>query len=90
MITYGKRISYHREDKLLISHRIYSDGMKMVRVVINTEDMSFKFIDPATGVVHKVFSRDWSNLEVVQRNVKRQLKKYLGIQFEKEARKDEE
>lgn len=88
MADYGKRISYSKEANLMISNRIFTDGMKMVRVVIDVDDMSFKFIDPATGVLHKFYKGNWTNMEVLQRNVKRRLVEYLKIKFGKEVRKD--
>ncbi len=86
-ITYGARIKYDISGKLLISKKIYSNGHKMVRVIIDTEELAFKFIDPVTGVSHFESNKKWSNLEVLQRHVKIELKSKLGIRFDKEKRK---
>lgn len=83
-VTYGYRIKYIKHENQLISHRIYTDGMKMVRIIIDIDDMSFKFVDPVTGMIHSAYKKKWTNLEVLQRNVKKELTKYLGIKFDKE------
>lgn len=86
-ITYGSRIKYDVSGKLMISKKIYSNGTKMIRVIIDTESLLFKFIDPVTGVCHFESNKKWSNLEVLQRHVKIELKDKLGIRFDKEIRK---
>lgn len=85
-ITYGKRIAYQKKDNLLISHKIFTDGTKMVRVIIDTELMVYKFVDPVTGVCVKVSDKKITNLEVLQRHVKRDLQKVLGCRFDQERR----
>lgn len=86
-VTYGARIKYDTNGKLMISKKIYSNGHKMARVIIDTEELVFKLIDPVTGVAHYESSKKWSNLEVLQRHVKMELKDKLGIRFDKEKRK---
>lgn len=85
-ITYGSRIKYAKEGNLLVSIKIYDNGMQMVRVVIDTETVTFKFVDPATGVTFKEGPKGINNLEVLQRHVKKELMSYLGIRFDKEVR----
>lgn len=85
-ITYGMRIKYIKDGHLLVSTKIYSNGHQMVRVVIDTEQMIYKLIDPVTGTVYKQSDKKISNLEVLQRHVKKGLTSYLKISFEKEVR----
>lgn len=85
-ITYGSRIKYAKEGNLLVSIKIYDNGVQMVRVVINTDTCTFKFVDPATGVTFKEGPTGINNLEVLQRHVKKDLISYLGIRFAKEVR----
>lgn len=87
-ITYGSRIKYDINGKLMISKKIYSNGHKMIRIIIDTEELNFKFIDPVTGVSHFESNKKWTNLEVLQRHVKIELKTKLGIRFDKEKRKN--
>lgn len=85
-ITYGSRIKYDVDGKLMVSKKIYSNGHKMVRVIIDTELLNFSLIDPVTGVAYFRSEKKWSNLEVLQRHVKTELKSVLGIKFTKEKR----
>lgn len=85
-VTYGSRIKFNKEGKLLVSQKIYSNGHKMVRVVIDTEEMIFKFVDPASGISVFQSEKGLTNLEVLQRHVKKSLKSQLGIKFDKEKR----
>lgn len=86
-VTYGVRIKYDTNEKLMISKKIFSNGNKVARVIIDTESLTFKFIDPITGLSHFESSKKWTNLEVLQRHVKIELKNKLGIRFSKEKRK---
>jgi hypothetical protein len=83
----GKRIKFIRDGKNLFSHKIFTDGDKIVRVVINTEEVTFKLIDPVMGYTHVSGGEGITNLEVLQRHVKKALKDLLGVKFEKEKRK---
>ena len=83
----GKRIKFMRQEpNLLISHKIYSNGHKMARIIIDTEKMIYKLVDPVTGFVFKSGGEGLTNLEVVQRHCKKALKDFLGVSFEKEKR----
>lgn len=82
-----KRIKFMRQDpNLLVSHKIYSNGHKMVRIIIDTEQMIYKLVDPVTGFVFVSGGEHINNLEVLQRHCKRALKDFLGVSFEKEKR----
>lgn len=85
-VTHGMRIKFIKEGNLMVSQKIYSNGIQQVRVIINIETMSFKFIEPHSGVTLKESSCKVTNLEVLQRHVKKDLKSYLGIKFTKEKR----
>lgn len=86
VVTYGSRIKFAKDGNLMISVKIYSNGHQMVRVVIDTSTVTFKFIDPVTGIALKHGPTGITNLEVLQRHVKKELKSYLGISFDKETR----
>ena len=86
-ISYGSRIKYDQDGKIMTSKKIYSNGHKMVRIIIDLEVLSFRFVDPVTGMVLFQSETKWTNLEVLQRNVKKELKSKLGIRFDKELRK---
>lgn len=83
---YGKRITFSKQGHLLVSHKLYSDGKKLVRLVIDTEQMVYKLIDPVTNHVLSTGGEGLTNLEVLQRHAKRGLKDYLNIKFDKETR----
>ena len=71
----------------MVSHKIYSDGAhKLVRLIIDTEQMVYKLVDPVTGYTLEMGGEGLTNLEVLQRHAKRALKNYLGIKFDKESR----
>ena len=84
-VSAGKRIKFIKHENLLMSHKVYSDGDKVIRLIINTESMEFFLTDPVTGYVHRK-GGNVTNLEVLQRKAKRELKKFLGLYFEKEVR----
>ncbi len=91
MITYGKRIKYERvmsepDKELYQSRTIFTDGEKAIRVVVDKDRLQFKFVDPATGHLHFQSALNVTNYEVLQRHVKRQLIRILGIKFSKETR----
>lgn len=82
-----KRIKFMRQEpNLMVSHKIYSNGHKMVRIIIDTEKMTFQLVDPVTGFAFVSGGDGINNLEVLQRHCKRALKEFLGISFEKEKR----
>lgn len=85
-VSYGNRIKYIIDGDIYTSHKIYSNGFKAVRVIVNKAEMSFKFIDPSSGETVYQFSKKVNNFEVLQRHVKRDLVKLLGISFSKETR----
>lgn len=83
--SYGSRIKFDKDGQYLISKKIFANGLKMVRIIIDTEKFSYKLVDPVTNETFKEES-GWSNLEVVQRNAKAALKEFLKIEFDKESR----
>lgn len=85
-ITYGYRIKFDKQENLMISQKIFDVGHKKCRVIIDTTAMTFKLVDPVTGLVHKEIKKDIKNLEVLQRHVKKELKDF-GVKFTKETRK---
>lgn len=85
-VSNGMRIKFHKKDNFLISVKVYSNGTKLVRLLIDKDAMQYKLIDPVTGYVHESGGEGISNLEVLQRKAKRALKDCLGIYFEKEIR----
>lgn len=84
---YGARIKFVKNEKLLVSHKIFSNGEQMLRLVIDTENMIYKLVEPATGAVLASGGQGLTNLEVLQRKAKKALKEYLGIRFYKEVKK---
>lgn len=75
----------HGEDKLVSLH-IYSDGKKMVRLMLNPIVPKWSIIDAATGHVYESGGEHITNYEVLQRNAKKALAKFIGITFEREQR----
>lgn len=88
-VSNGMRIKFNRNENIMESQKIYSNGSKQIRVQIDTNTMEFKFIDAVTGFVHFKGGEGINNLEVLQRHVKKELKKMLNIHFEKEIRNTE-
>lgn len=88
MITYGKRIKYElvSDDGIYQSRTIFTDGERVVRVVVDKPNLQFKFVDPATGKVYFESNLKLTNYEVLQRHIKKELVKLLGIKFTKEER----
>lgn len=84
---YGSRIKFTKQGNLLVSYKIYSNGDQMVRLVIDKEKMIYKLIDPGTGEAALVGGEGTTNFEVLQRNAKKALKKFLGIRFCVEVKK---
>jgi hypothetical protein len=79
------RIKFYKQENKLTSVKIFSNGTKMVRLVIDTEAMMYQLVDPASGYIHDS-GGNVTNLEVLQRKAKRAIKKLLNIEFEKEVR----
>ena len=69
----------------MFSVKIYSNGDKMVRLIIDTDKMEYQLVDPVTGYIHES-GGNVTNLEVLQRKAKRAIKKFLGVEFQKEVR----
>lgn len=84
--NYGSRIKYQAQDKLLVSHKIFANGNRTCRIIIDTEALTYKLVDPITGFIQVSGGEGINNLEVVQRHAKKALKEYLGVKFEKEKR----
>lgn len=81
----GMRIKFFKQDTLMVSTKIYSDGARQVRVYVDPVKMEYRFVDPITGFVYET-GGNVNNYEVLLRKTKRQLKKFLKIHFEKETR----
>lgn len=64
---------------------MFSNGTKMVRLIIDTDKMEYQLVDPVTGYIHET-GGGVTNLEVLQRKAKKAIKKFLNIEFEKEVR----
>lgn len=79
------RIKFHTQDNKMFSVKIFSNGTKMVRLIIDTEKMEYQLVDPVTGLIHET-GGNVTNLEVLQRKAKKAIKKFLNIEFVKEVR----
>jgi len=85
MQSFGSRIKFNIEGDIYTSHKIYSNGYKSIRIVINKSTMKFFFVEPITNTpIYE--SKVFNNFEVLQRHVKKQVVKMLGIPFTKEKR----
>jgi hypothetical protein len=84
-VSSGKRLRYEKQGNLKVSAKIFSNGRKMVRIVIDPDNMTFKLVDVVTGHVYDE-GGNVTNEEVLLRKAKRHLKKLLDIYFEKEER----
>lgn len=80
------RLKYDKHGHLLISQKVFSDGNKFIKAVINTETIEFQLVDAVTNHVYETGGQNINNIEVLQRAVKRSIQRLLGIKFEKEAR----
>lgn len=83
--SYGSRIKFQKRDNLLVSHKIFSNGVIMCRLIIDTVTLNFNLVDPVTNEILFANTKKYTNLEVTQRNAKKALKSFLGIQFAKET-----
>ncbi len=79
------RIKFHTVENKMCSVKIFSNGTKMVRLILDTDKMEYQLVDPVTGYVHDS-GGNVTNLEVLQRKAKKAIKKFLNIEFEKEVR----
>lgn len=88
----GKRLSYEvhptENGDIFVSRKIFTnaDSTKMCRIHISTEPMWFKIVDAVTGAAYVHGGEHITNEEVIFRAAKRELKKLLDVQFEKEVR----
>lgn len=69
-----------------MSIKIYSNGDKMVRLVIDSHKMIFQLVDPVTGYIHTSGGEGITNIEVLQRKGKEAIMSFLNIKFNKEVR----
>lgn len=81
----GMRIRFEKQEHLLVSVKLFSNGEKIVRLILDTDSMEYRIVDAITGFVYEA-GGNVTNMEVLQRKGKRHLKKFLGIHFEKEVR----
>jgi hypothetical protein len=85
-LAYGSRIKFMKQGNLLVSHKIFSNGLQMCRLIIDTTTLVYNIIDPVTGSVLVASTKKYTNFEVCQRNAKKALKDFLGILFVKEVK----
>jgi hypothetical protein len=81
----GYRIRFEKQDKLLVSVRIFSDGKRFIRIIVDPEKMEYRLVDPVTGFIVDS-GGNVTNLEVLHRKAKKALKKLLGLSMPKEKR----
>ena len=85
--VYGMRLRFDmREDGVGISTKMFSDGKKLVRAVVDKNNMTWAIVDAATGTVYASGGEGINNYEVLLRHLKKNLIKMLNIPFEKESR----
>lgn len=88
----GKRLSYevHPTDNgdIYVSRKIFTNpaGNKMVRIHVSKDPFWFKIVDAVTGAAYVHGGEHITNDEVIFRAAKRELKKLLGVEFEREVR----
>ncbi len=85
-ISSGMRIKFNRNGNIMESQKIYSNGNKQIKVQIDTSKMEFYFVDAVNGYIHLTGGQGINNLEVLQRHVKKELRRMLNVHFEKEVR----
>ena len=84
----GFRIRYETHDNgEMVSVKFFSDGKKLVRLVINPDSMIWQIRDAVTGNVYNSGGEGITNLEVLLRKAKKALQDFLKLQFVKEYRK---
>lgn len=88
----GKRLSYEihetEQGQVFVSRKIFTNpaSNKMVRIHISKDPFWFKIVDAVTGAAYIHGGEHITNEEVLQRAAKRELKKLLGVEFEREVR----
>ncbi len=82
----SKRIRFEKQGALRVSQQMFSNGEKIVRLVLNPEEMFYQIIDAASGHVYVSGGDNISNYEVLQRNGKKALAEFLDIEFIKERK----
>ena len=81
------RIRYDRQGDSLVSKQLFSDGLtKMVRIILYPKAMTWFIVDAVTGHEYLCGGDNINNFEVLQRNAKKALNKFLKLNFEKEKR----
>jgi hypothetical protein len=87
-VAHGIRLRFEKqEEDLFVSTKMYSDGKKLVRVVVKPLSAVWYIIDAATGHVYLSGGEGINNYEVLLRHAKRNLIKFLNIPFKKETRR---
>lgn len=88
-MAYGLRIKFIKKENELVSYKVYTStgGVQQARVHIDPVAMTYKIVDPVNGDILAENRKTYTNLEVVQRNAKKDLQKILEVQFDKEQRK---
>ena len=81
-----KRIKFERQDHLMLS-KVFSNERQVVRLILNTDNMTFQIVDVLTGYVYDSGGDNINNLEVLQRNAKKRLEKFLDANFMIEKKK---
>lgn len=85
-VSNGMRIRYYEENGLMVSTKIYSNGVKNVKLVVDKNNKRWRLVEPVTGITINEGGDGINNLEVLLRHAKKALKNYLDIYFEKETR----
>lgn len=81
------RIRYDKHGESLVSKHLFSDGLtKIVRIVLYPKAMTWFIVDAATGHEYLSGGENINNFEVLQRNAKKALNKFLKLNLEKEKR----
>lgn len=82
----GQRIKFVKKtDHIYHSYHLFSNGIQLVRLVIDKNKMEYYITDPATGEVLRS-GGGTKSYEVLLRKAKRELANFLDIDFEKETR----
>ena len=82
-----KRIRFEKQGDLRVSQQMFSNGEKLVRLILNPLEMIFTIVDATTGHVYITGGDNINNYEVLQRNGKKALAEFLDIEFTKERKK---
>lgn len=83
----AKRIRFEKHGNLLVSKIPFSDGKRIVRLVINPENMTYFITDVLTSHVYESGGEGINNFEVLQRHAKVALEKFLDSNFIIEKKK---